>query len=601
MRKIILLVAALLLWQISDARPISEEQARRNAADFFATVSPRSKAVASGDLRLVRTFPEAATKSTDSPLIYVFESPAGGYVVAAGDDAARAILGYSADSKFPSASAMPDNMREMFQWYEDIIAFARQKGWSSVATKAYDLDPKNSVVLETAHWDQWSPFNDLAPDVRGGRPPIGCVATAIAIVMRYHQCPVKGTGTLPGYYSGKTFIDSIKLGHTYNWYQMPEKSSGFTATESQQIARLLYDVAVMCQMQFDLEGSSASIASASLMPQYFGYDRSMSFYYRDNFTDERWEQMLKDEIDAERPVLYAGFEDEGGHAFVIDGYNGRYFSINYGWSGGSTFYTITPIEGRKSDLFDFTDSQQAVFNLKPDQGGEPVPQYYIFSGGPSAMYNMEKNKPFVLDFAYVGIDTFVPTDYTYTKTFSYVLYDSKGAFRERISPEVTLEMKIKEYTDIGEAECMYTCDLAKGDRISLSVKDPDTGEWSPVSEDNFDNIIFTDRPLKDLVKVIYDGKRPKNAEKAYNGDELYLCLESQKAVSWVIYGEGSDEPLIWSCFWDFYTEEATEVIVASKNGGDPLNDSYIWLPEGKYLVVFRNALTGEELKLHLEL
>ena len=97
MRRLIAIVAALLVWQMSDARPIPEAQARRNAAEFFTAERGLTKAAAvrAEDLRLVYTFPESVTKAPADPALYVFDMPSGGYVIAAGDDVARKVLAYS--------------------------------------------------------------------------------------------------------------------------------------------------------------------------------------------------------------------------------------------------------------------------------------------------------------------------------------------------------------------------------------------------------------------------------------------------------------------------------------------------------------------------
>ena len=232
MKKIIILVAALLLWQISDARPISEEQARRNAASFISSIQPRTKArVAPEDLRLAWSFPETATKAgEDEPTMYVFVRPEGGFVVASGDDAARPVLAYSLDGSIPAYRDMPENMRDAFDWYSSIISFAREKGWSSAATKA-ESDNEGQVVLKTAPWHQSAPFNNLVPKLKGQECPVGCVATAITIIMRYYQWPLKGEGTIPGYSYNNVNIDPIELDHEYDWSKMPMKSNNFSSLE----------------------------------------------------------------------------------------------------------------------------------------------------------------------------------------------------------------------------------------------------------------------------------------------------------------------------------------------------------------------------------
>ncbi|MBQ4005956.1 MAG: C10 family peptidase [Muribaculaceae bacterium] len=53
--------------------------------------------------------------------------------------------------------------------------------------------------------------------------------------------------------------------------------------------------------------------------------------------------MIVDELNASRPVMYAGQASDGGHEFICDGYNSEgYFHFNWGWSGNSNGYFLLP-------------------------------------------------------------------------------------------------------------------------------------------------------------------------------------------------------------------------------------------------------------------
>jgi hypothetical protein len=78
-------------------------------------------------------------------------------------------------------------------------------------------------------------------------------------------------------------------------------------------------------------------------------------------------QLLKNEIDNGRPVIYRG-DGIGSHAFVCDGYdNNGYFHFNWGWGGMLSdnyngFFSINQIT---IDTLDFTHNQAAIFKIKP--------------------------------------------------------------------------------------------------------------------------------------------------------------------------------------------------------------------------------------------
>lgn len=605
MRRLIAIVAALLVWQMSDARPIPEAQARRNAAEFFTAERGLTKAAAvrAEDLRLVYTFPESVTKAPADPALYVFDMPSGGYVIAAGDDVARKVLAYSFEDAFPVGN-IPVNMMDGLKWYADIIAFARSQGWVSSATKADEEEPEEPVVLKTAKWNQFSPFNDLAPKIDGQKPPIGCVATATAIIMKYHRWPEKGVGTIPAYDFGGGHISPIQLGHTYDWSLMPDKAKGYNAQESEQIARLLYDVAVMYKMNFDLEGSGAYTQDAYHLTEYFGYDKQMKIEYREEVHSQKmWEQKMKDEINADRPILYAGYSEEGGHAFVIDGYDGRFFSINYGWGQGSAFFTFAPIEGHEEDMTEFYDGQTAVVNIKPDEGGEPQYNLHLSDAVLTPSFDLGQNTKFTLERCYFYLDSFIPSTDNYVKvTLCFALYDSKGAFKEQISKDHTMEVDMYRWYEIVPQECMIAGGIADGDRIALAVKDEASGAWVPYSLLPYDCIVFTKRPLSSLIEVGYAQDQPEGMQKALNGESLYLYFRTQKDIPWAIFPEGSSKPVVWRSHWDYFEEgRAMACEIYEDDEEDPFETSYIWLPTGNYTAIFRNPLTGEELTLHLEL
>src|SRR5690606_15418758 len=97
------------------------------------------------------------------------------------------------------------------------------------------------------------------------------------------------------------------------------------------VATLMYHCGVSVDMQYSPEVSGAWVIEAHspttdhnseyAMKNYFGYDPSMQGVFRSNYNESQWINLLKTELDASRPILYAGFGSGGGHAFVCDGYD----------------------------------------------------------------------------------------------------------------------------------------------------------------------------------------------------------------------------------------------------------------------------------------
>ena len=492
MKRIILSIIGILLIIVCHAHVVPREKAAATAADVFRSIhTPTGTPVS--EPRLVKQ---------DSNM-YVFENEGGGYAVVAADDISVPVLGFATSGRFPLHD-MPDNLRALLDWYGRVISFAKEQGWEVPTTVRSSAGAsEKEVLLKTAHWNQWHPFNDLSPTVEGKKCPSGCVATAIAIIMKYHKYPEKGTGVLPDYdfgWDSKTsqyqyHIKGHALGHKYDWKSMPDEASSYTDYESAQIAQLLYDIGVMCQMDFYPTGSGAASTCPLSLCDYFDYDRSMRYFDREYFSTNIWEQMIRDEIDAGRPVFHCGYSEEGGHAFVVDGYKGNYFSLNYGWGGGSSYYLLTPIEGHNRELTEFYRWQSIVTHIMPNQGGAPylnplIPYNYIPFG-----WNFEnKTMP--------GGDLYLWSYSTGSGEMdvAYAIYDKNGQFKQLVSTVEKVMLLSYQYVSLPEMSINLPEAIADGDCIKLSRLDGE--EWSPIPQESNCSFRFDrSRPLRQMVSV----------------------------------------------------------------------------------------------------
>ena len=613
MRKYLyIILLALLSWHSAIGKVVPEDKAREIAAKFYsqADVHTRS-AVQPSDFRLVCSYPIPGTRSdVMDPAIYVFERLSGGYVVVSGDDVARPVLGYSLEDRFPSEN-MPDNMRSLLQWYSDIIVYARFQGLESSpasSTKA-DLDPANSKVLKTVSWAQGTPFNDLAPEIEGQKPPIGCLATAISIIMRYHKWPEKGTGTLPSYEYRHGKIDGITLGHEYDWEKMPDDYRNCGQEEAAQIARLLYDVAVMCKMDFDLKGSGANTFGVTKLIDHFYYDKGIRYSYRDVYPDpDRWEQIIREEIDADRPVLYTGYtEDDDGHALVIDGYNGSYFSMNYGWGRNSTiFNTLTPIEGHQEDLTKFYKYQEVYYRIMPDKGQGESSEPDIFADGnyPAWLpvdFATGKNSSIRIKFT---SDSFQGCE----REIRLELRDRNNRLKEVVSSTNTVTISRYEGM-INRLQYKVTSSISEGDYLVFAIKNPESGEWKEVLSSRKSIIVFTTRKLSELVEIGYFEPDMSIAE---SRGILDVFVKFYKDICWELFKKNESTSLfnvsyysrreVYTYFYDKY--DWGSLYQGFVNPDDPDCDTVIMklgLPSGSYVLRFNNPATGEKLDIKLEL
>ena len=79
-----------------------------------------------------------------------------------------------------------------------------------------------------------------------------------------------------------------------------------------------------------------------------------------------WQVLLKEQLDLHWPVYYSGHSDEGGHAFICDGYNDNdLFHFNWGWGGPHGWYVANGIEYNESMAIVQNFAPTPVYNATP--------------------------------------------------------------------------------------------------------------------------------------------------------------------------------------------------------------------------------------------
>lgn len=341
------------------AKRITQWQAQQQAYSFWGKQMPQKAKAKS----------RTATTASPSDAYYVFNNDAGGFVIIAGDDAVTPVLGYTSTGAF-DAENLPDGLKDLLKSYErQIAALGDSYQANQTATRAAFTGEK---LLNTAKWNQMAPFNKYTPN----NYVTGCVATAGAIVMKHHGYPAKGTGSHSYTWNGKTLTANFELG--YDWANMPAQYNGNDAAFD-GVARLMADLGVAVEMQYNKDGSGAYIGNlVTALQKYYGYSKLSHLMAIEDVGAEAWNGRLRDEIDANRPVLYAASDPNtgGGHAFVIDGYKDESFSVNWGWGGYCDgFYKIGALnpESEGNPTGDkYNVGQSAVFGMEPSGGMEKV-------------------------------------------------------------------------------------------------------------------------------------------------------------------------------------------------------------------------------------
>ncbi|MBO7618767.1 MAG: leucine-rich repeat protein [Bacteroidales bacterium] len=378
--KMVFLLAILMRALGMKAHPVDMNIAREIG---FSYMNTNGKA----QMRSVNDLQLAATYSIDSgeAAFYIFNTPTG-FVIVSGDNCVTPILGYSEERQF-DVENIPIQLQDYLQGFVKQIEHVIKnhlgadeqttQQWEMVRATGRLIDIRSDRAVEpliTDLWDQGCYYNALCPeDEIGdcGHVYAGCVATAMAQIMRYWGYPEQGTGSHsyspPGY--PEQYVDFGAT--TYDWDNMPIQLDG-TSNDEQlgAVATLLWHCGVSVDMEYSNYSSEASLSSPKYaMKDYFMYSDESDFRQQDDYSDAIWKARLKDCLDLGRPVFYAGFSDLfGGHAFVCDGYDeDEFFHFNWGWSGeGNGYYAIGALNVHLVySYFEYNGNNCAIFNIHP--------------------------------------------------------------------------------------------------------------------------------------------------------------------------------------------------------------------------------------------
>ena len=232
------------------------------------------------------------------------------------------------------------------------------------------------VYLETANWGQNSPFNKQIFTSYGGstNAKAGCVPTAYAIVMRYHEFPTEGTSKTLYNCQASTYVEITD--RVYDFSKMPlTNGSGWTEEQQTEVAKFFSHVLHACFPSSIGTGATTvnEGQTSKVLNDYFNY-QLINASYQANFTMDQWAEKLRESISNGCPVPYAANNSGTGdtrHMFVVDGYttNG-YFHFNFGWSGsGNGWFKLDDITPSQGDNYSWNGNSQhyALFNLTPNK------------------------------------------------------------------------------------------------------------------------------------------------------------------------------------------------------------------------------------------
>jgi len=363
------------------AEKVDPEKAGRIAQRF---IDSKQKQITKANVRLkyTATGSRGIRRSTtpnkeDQAYYYVFDA-GNGFVIVSADDAVRPVLGYSTNGNYDENNLAP-TFRCWMNSLQQEIAEVQKLNLSQSKEVRQEWDKYSSGIVKNdapviigpllqTKWGQNDPYNKQCPEYRGYRCVAGCVATAMAQIMKYHQHPQQGSGQSEEYTTAIFNIEvpSVNFEVNYNWANMLNSYSGINATAQQQeaVATLMYHCGVSVKMEYGINESGASSALVmKALTEHFGYDESLDLIYRGN-NETIWENLIRDQIDMGLPVFYAGYNECSAHAFVCDGYdNTGLFHFNWGWGGVNDGFYVTSTLNPGINLYE--GKQEIIYNIKP--------------------------------------------------------------------------------------------------------------------------------------------------------------------------------------------------------------------------------------------
>jgi len=391
LHRLSLLIAVLAVSLQSFCGVVSPATAQATAIGFFKANAGNN---GHGPVNVTLSYTQTAQDGT--VVFYVYDlNPGKAFVMISADDHVKPVLAYSLESKF----AAPAKGSSVQTWMEHATTHIYQAiqrhapvnplitgQWASYAQGIKPASAKSAsgvAPLLTTKWNQEPYYNQLCPfnSTDNMRALTGCVATAMAQIMKYWNYPPQGSGyygynCVPPNYMYNYGSLSANFGNTtYNWGSMPDTLSG----NNTAVATLMYQCGVAVGMQYgdDNQGGSGAYVLRSDVPStrhsaemafanYFNYNfNTLKGVHESNYSPADWLNLIESELNAGHPVQYAGTDPGvGSHTWVCDGYDGNdLLHMNWGWGGlDNGYYNISSLT---ADNYNFSTNEEALLGIQP--------------------------------------------------------------------------------------------------------------------------------------------------------------------------------------------------------------------------------------------
>ena len=304
----------------------------------------------------------------------------GAFVIVVGDGYASCVdnrvLAYSVDNVFSNPESSWSTL--LLDAYKAQLVAMKDKGLRSLTEQGFTLgDVRHNTVaplLDKICWGQTFPYNIMCPEIPlvNSHKPAGCMAIAMAQIMRYYQYPLRGKGTFV-YTDGENVVsrDFSKVGILWNKIKPVYSREKVVGESYADVASLVEACAVSVGSQFgNLSTSSNALNARAALVNFWNFSRECR--YVQNVSAKVKENIIRNNLDAQQPVILSG----GEHAFVCDGCKGAYLHFNLGWYGAGNGYYRFMLHASLDGVGNMPAIiSNLVCNIHPDNNREEVSRY----------------------------------------------------------------------------------------------------------------------------------------------------------------------------------------------------------------------------------
>ncbi|MFO7896156.1 MAG: C10 family peptidase [Candidatus Cloacimonadales bacterium] len=505
MNRFLLIVLISLFALTLVAKPMSSEEIT-TAVNNFVNAQP-------DEFTITENFSYAATRENS---VNIYNLEPNGFVVLTDDDLLAPILAYSftnqldfsRSSENPFYQIFAEDMALRLQYYQKnpARAEANQENWQNLLqNEIRDYRPQQQWPaagttptdgwVET-RWNQTGVYNNMCPlDNSDERSVVGCVATAMAMIMDFHQYI-----GIPDFNNSDSFVSygqGMVIDGDAEERDFPdfEELNGYLATVAQHyaegvaltptdLAALNFAAGISVEMMWSSDGSGAYTTDvAAALLNKFDYNTAQAIENNGTSFYNTLRQNMQNMQPAEIGIFTSGWQN--GHAIIVDGYNtDDYYHLNFGWgTSNSTCWYLLP-EG-------MPDNYSIISNAVVDIQGGALP--VEVSGSISLDGSTPENTVITLEGR---------------KTFQTVVSDNSGYYT--ISPVLSDEYSVTALKDNGAFYQYIDNVIIDENNTTLNLNLDNFSEFTG-------NITAPEQPESATVSFFMNGEKIGQTETDSNG------------------------------------------------------------------------------------